>query len=90
MSDKPKTAKEIVIEYLKQNGYDGLAGDGCGCLVDNLFMFDGCGEKDCVAGHRIRYGDPGCDGERCEWAGDCMASNGLGHCVLAGKKNEQR
>jgi hypothetical protein len=34
--------KEIVIEYLKANKYDGLSdGDGCGCGIDDLMK---CGE----------------------------------------------
>lgn len=27
---------EIIEEYLRQNGYDGLMGEYCGCLIDNL------------------------------------------------------
>ncbi len=35
--------KEIVIAYLKVNGYDGLCGDECGCQLDDLV----CCEEDC-------------------------------------------
>ena len=31
------TVKDIVTKYLKDNGYDGLCGDACGCGLDNLF-----------------------------------------------------
>lgn len=31
---KPGTVKEIVADYLKKNGYDGLCRDGCGCGLD--------------------------------------------------------
>lgn len=39
------TVIEIVIAYLKDNGYDGLRcdyyGDACGCLLDNLMPCGG-------------------------------------------------
>ena len=35
------TVREIVTEYLKANGYDGLYGFECGCAIDDLFP---CGE----------------------------------------------
>lgn len=34
-------AKEIIVEYLKKNGFDGLANEDCGCGIDNLCP---CGE----------------------------------------------
>ena len=44
------TVREIVTEYLKANGYDGLAGEECGCWLHDLMP---CGEygTNCVAGH---------------------------------------
>ena len=30
------TVKEIVMKYLKDNGFDGLYSEDCGCLVDDL------------------------------------------------------
>ena len=30
------TVKEIIINYLKENGYDGLCGDCCGCGLDDF------------------------------------------------------
>ena len=30
------TVIEIIKHYLKANGYDGLAGNGCGCGLDDL------------------------------------------------------
>jgi len=32
-----KTVAEIVMEYLAENGYDGLCGDDCGCEASDLF-----------------------------------------------------
>ena len=50
------TAKEIVIDYLKANGYDGLYStsrfcDECVCLLAD---FEPCGEvlEDCAPGYR--------------------------------------
>lgn len=48
------TIPEIVTEWLKARGYDGLAGDECGCKLDDLMP---CGEPhlvDCVPGHRVK------------------------------------
>ena len=44
------TVKEIVRDYLKKHGYDGLWDDDCGCGVDDLFP---CGEgyEHCEAGY---------------------------------------
>ena len=30
------TVKEIIINYLKKNGYDGLCGDSCGCGLNDF------------------------------------------------------
>jgi len=46
-----KTVKEIVTDYLKQNGYDGLSGgDGCCCGFsdNNLFICECRKAFDCV------------------------------------------
>jgi len=36
--------KDIVLEYLKENGYDGLynSDEECGCMADDLFLCEGC------------------------------------------------
>jgi len=44
-------AKEIIAKYLKENGYDGLFGDGCGCFVNDLIPCDSCPSM-CVPGYR--------------------------------------
>lgn len=47
------TCKEIITEYLKENGYDGLYDDHCCCELDDLMP---CGEPelfiDCKAGYK--------------------------------------
>jgi hypothetical protein len=45
------TVREIVDEWLRDNGYDGLAGDDCGCIVGDLFPCESCDARTCVAGH---------------------------------------
>ena len=45
------TVKDIVIEYLKKNGYDGLYSTDCGCTTENLFQCSGYGMfETCQAG----------------------------------------
>ena len=59
--------KEIVESWLKQNGYDGLAGDGCGCEVGDLMPCDLLHEIECEAGYKV----PCSGGEDCPADGDC-------------------
>jgi hypothetical protein len=49
------TCKEIIAQYLKKNGFDGLATDDCGCRIDDLFP---CSSdfSDCQPAHRIESG----------------------------------
>jgi len=79
--------RKIVEKYLEENGHDGLAGDQCGCLKDDLFMCDSC-PNECVAGHRVNFGSPECQGvDGCEWLDDCKGMPAaLGYCVNPGKK----
>ena len=53
------TVKEILIEWLKKNGYDGLLNDECGCKDGDLMV---CGEfsGDCEPGYLYK-GDEDCD-----------------------------
>jgi hypothetical protein len=41
-----RTVKDIVIEYLKANGYDGLCSSDCGCKIDDLIPCSGYGSPD--------------------------------------------
>jgi len=63
--DNP-TVREILDQWLTENGYDGLYTDECGCVVGDLAP---CGEPcsfGCRAGHRIP-----CNPETCRADGDC-------------------
>lgn len=58
-----KTVGEILREYLKANGYEGLAGEECSCEIDNLCPYECADVLGCVPGHKVP-----CDcGEGCEW-----------------------
>jgi len=60
-------AKKIVIAYLKENGYDGLAGDDCGCGIDD---FAPCGEGIgyCKPAYKVKADCDNCD-VRCDAVG---------------------
>jgi hypothetical protein len=53
------TVAEIVKKYLEENGFDGLAGDECGCSKDSLFPCDFC-NGDCEPAYIKK-----CVGEKC-------------------------
>lgn len=61
----PKDVLEIVKQYLKKNGFDGLfnANGECACHVDALCPCDGC-FAECEPGYRVE----GCDcGQGCDY-----------------------
>jgi hypothetical protein len=39
------TVVDIIVDFLKSNGYDGLVGDGCGCTLDDFMP---CGNESCL------------------------------------------
>ena len=44
------TVQQIVEEYLKKNGFDGLCGCECGCEIEDLIPCDKSWCSDCVPG----------------------------------------
>lgn len=52
-----KTVKEIIEEYLKKNGYDGLynADGNCGCCLDDLCPCGIEGIENCKVGYKRPY-----------------------------------
>jgi len=50
---EPPTVRAIVALYLREHGYDGLAGDNCGCSVDGLFPCENVPGY-CLAAYRRR------------------------------------
>ncbi len=76
-----KSMRDIVGEWLKQNGYDGLAGNECGCELGDLMCCDEP-RADCVAGHKIT-----CPCSRADAEGGCEYEGFNNHwCIMAGKK----
>lgn len=50
------TVKEIILNYLKDNNFDGLCRSdlGCGCGLDNMFWCDALNEK-CECAYKHKY-----------------------------------
>ena len=46
------SGKDMMAEYLRLNGYDGLYCDECGCALPDLMPCGGEWAIDCVAGYR--------------------------------------
>lgn len=63
------TIRDMVKRYLEEHGYGGLAGDECGCDLDDLMVCTGSGScwAGCEAGHKVPC--PG--GEDCDALGEC-------------------
>lgn len=62
------TVKDIIKKYLEDNGFDGLAGEGCGCLIEDLFCCDYVGPE-CVPGKKINCKEKDCN--ECQFPIDC-------------------
>jgi hypothetical protein len=60
--------KEIIIKYLKENGFDGLAGDNCGCGIDELCPCDG-NPMECSPAIKTRQDCEECK-EKCDASGE--------------------
>jgi len=78
------TLRDYLATKLQEDGYDGLAGEGCGCENDDLAP---CGE-DCLAcapGHRVACtAETGIDAPGCYE--ECTAP-GVGEwCMRPGKR----
>lgn len=72
---KPITVKEIVLEYLRKHGQDGLCNDNCGCSLED-FMPCECNDiSTCEPARRIKKGSKQC--VKCENKKDCF-----GECFI--------
>jgi len=71
------TVKEIVLEYLKANGYGGLCNDDdCGCHDDDLMPCGTEGVENCEACYKVPVHCDTCDAE-CE----IRDEKGVTHCL---------
>jgi hypothetical protein len=61
------TVKQIVREYLKTKGYDGLLNEdfNCSCDMENLFVCCDCA-IDCKPAYKVK-----CDREKCKIKKNC-------------------
>jgi len=68
ITNKPKTVKEIVTQWLEANGYDGLCYGDCGCAIEDIEL---CGMSmvDCKPAYRTK-----CKG--CHGITHCMSVDG--------------
>lgn len=60
------TVKEALIEYMKANRYEGLVGDECGCVLDELMPCGVEGLDQCELGHIVpcpKEGNCECEGQ---------------------------
>jgi len=53
---------DIVIKYLKDNGYDGLCGDGCGCGLDDFAPCDS-NIGDCKPAYKVKSDCGNCENQ---------------------------
>ena len=60
------TISEIIKKYLVDNDYDGLAGDDCGCGINDLFLCECCNWK-CVPAYRIKSDCDECGNDCSQW-----------------------
>ncbi len=74
MTDKPPTVRDILRDWLKANGYDGLYHDvDCACLIDDLAPCGG----DCMGCH-VGYKHP-CRPEDCQECIDTVGGCSCGY-----------
>jgi hypothetical protein len=64
--DTTMNGKEIITDWLRQNGYDGLFDECCACLLDDLIPCVNECALDCMAGYEIPCPDP----ENCDYGND--------------------
>lgn len=76
--DQPKapsgmTVREIVVAHLKAGGFDGLAGEDCGCGLDDLMCCEEYRIADCKPARKIVCKEDGYT--HCEHCiGECNAA----------------
>lgn len=74
------TVKEIVIEYLKENGYDGLCNNSCGCGIDDLFPCSFENTDICETAYKVAC--KGCEGEGCAYGiFECFSKIKTNKCI---------
>ena len=62
------TVRDIITNYLKENGFDGLVCNECCCAIDNLCSHEGYPCMDCSPAYKYKTKD--CSGGKCESCAD--------------------
>lgn len=80
------TVQEIVAEYLKNNGYDGLCNEDCGCGLEDFMpcvnsQLSVCETHGCEPAYRIELGSTECAGWDCEE----IKCDGMAYCYRPSK-----
>ena len=57
--------RDIIKKWLVDNGYDGLCGEECGCLLDDLMTCEEGWALECEPGYKVPCPGP----DKCEY--DC-------------------
>jgi hypothetical protein len=65
--------RDIVAKFLRENGFDGLCGDGCGCGIDDLASCSSESFLECTPAHKYKM-----DCENCDSA--CDLDETTGYC----------
>lgn len=63
--EKAMTVKQILIDWLKDHGCDGLCAKDCGCDIDDLFLCEDFGILNCVPAKYIKTKECKRDPETC-------------------------
>lgn len=78
------TVKDIVMQYLIDNNYDGLCADiGCACLLNDLMPCENNTEN-CVVGHRVKCNKQ--DRDNCDYDYCLSVNKNETECI--NKENE--
>lgn len=84
LQNKQITVKDMVLEYLKTNGYDGLAGEDCCCELSDLMSVCEYSEK-CVAGHKVTCKE--CEkNKECKYRKEMYFREPYSWCMVSGKR----
>jgi len=77
------TLQTYLAAKLAEDGYSGLAGENCGCTLEDLFACDGPA-GDCVPGYRHECAE--CPHVNCNDGDSCpVEDGGTGCCISASK-----
>lgn len=72
--EERKTVRQMMEEYLKENGFDGLYNENgdCGCVIGDLMCCESEGIENCLGGYKIECNHDREDGEGCTF---CISAN---------------